>query len=51
MIHDYLWHTKIFKTKEKAQAWVDKYGHKCQWNQIFVNNAWGIEYRKLRRVY
>ena len=31
--------------------WIEKYGHKHQWVEVFVNNAYCIEYRKLRRVY
>lgn len=47
----YLWKIKIFKTREKANAWLEKNEHKIQWQEVFVNNAWAIEYRKLRRVY
>lgn len=46
-----MWQTKVFKTKEAMQKFLDKNGHKIQWQEIFVNNAYGIMYRKLRRVY
>jgi hypothetical protein len=46
-----MWETKIFKTKESFNKWVDTQGHKCQWVEIFINNAYGVDYRKLKRVY
>lgn len=45
-----MWMTKTFKTKAAFDAWVERNGHKMQWREIFVNNAWGVEYRKLRRI-
>ena len=46
-----MWQIKIFKTKQKMMAFIEKYGDKIQWDEIFVDNAYGIEYRKLRRIY
>ena len=46
-----MWETKNFKTKEAMNEFIEKNGHKIQWNEIFVNNSYAIEYRKLRRVY
>lgn len=46
-----MWKTRIFKKKETFQKWVEQQSHKYQWHEIFVNNAYGIEYRKLRRIY
>lgn len=46
-----MWDTKIFKTREAMQSWIEKNDHKMQWNEIFVNNAYGVEYRKLRVIY
>ena len=45
-----MWQTKIFKTKESMQKWLNKNSHKIQYQVIFVNNAYGIEYRKLHRI-
>jgi hypothetical protein len=44
------WQTKTFKTKEAMASFIERNGHRIQCNQIFINNGWGIEYRKLRRV-
>jgi hypothetical protein len=45
-----MWQTRIFKTLEALNKWVEANDHKCQWHQIFVNNAYGVEYRKLRII-
>ena len=46
-----MWKTKIFSTKEKMDAFINKNQGKIQYQEIFVNNGYGIEYRKLRKVY
>ena len=46
-----MWITKEFKTKEKMTSFIEKNKDKIQWHEIFINNAYGIEYRKLTRVY
>lgn len=46
-----MWQIKIFKTKEEMSKFIEKYHNKIQWVEVFVNNAYAIEYRKLRRIY
>lgn len=46
-----MWITKEFKTKEAMQRFLKKNDGKIQWIEIFVNNAYCIEYRKLRWIY
>jgi len=46
-----MWKTKIFKTKSTMEKFLCKHEGKIQWVEIFVNNAYGIEWRKLRQVY
>jgi hypothetical protein len=46
-----MWQVKTFKTREAMKAWLDRNSHKIQWVEVFVNNAYGVEYRKLRRIY
>lgn len=43
-----MWQVKTFKTKQAMQKFIAK--HKIQWHEIFVNNAYGIEYRPLRII-
>jgi hypothetical protein len=45
-----MWNTKAFKTKEAMQQWIERNDRKMQWVEIFVNNAYGVEYRKLRII-
>lgn len=46
-----MWKVKTFKTKQAMEKFLAKHEGKIQWVEIFINNAYGIEYRKLRRVY
>jgi hypothetical protein len=46
-----MWITRQFRTKQTMEKFLEKNGHKIQWREVFINNAYGIEYRKLRRVY
>lgn len=46
-----MWDIKTFKTRDAMLAYLDKHGHRIEYREIFVNNAYGITYRKLRRVY
>jgi hypothetical protein len=46
-----MWVTKEFKTKESMQKFIDKNNNKIQYEEIFVNNGYCIEYRKLKRIY
>ena len=46
-----MWEYKNFKTRESMNKFIEKNKNKIQWNEIFVNNSYAIEYRKLRRVY
>jgi len=42
-----MWRTKTFKTKKEMDRFIDVYGHRMEWQEIFINNGWGIEYRFL----
>lgn len=45
-----MWKIKIFKTKEAQQNWCASNKKKYQITQIFVNNGYGVEYKKLKRL-
>lgn len=45
-----MWNTKTFKTKQAMTEWLARNDSKVQWVEIFVNNAYGVEYRKLRVI-
>jgi hypothetical protein len=46
-----MWLYREFKTYELMKAWLAKHAAKIQWVEIFVNNRYAIEYRKIKRVY
>jgi hypothetical protein len=45
-----MWQVKKFKTNEAKNAWVEKNAHRIQWNEVFINNAYAVEYRALRII-
>ncbi len=47
----YGWNYKQFKSQDAMDNFIAKNEGKIQWVEIFVNNAYAIEYRKLRRIY
>jgi len=46
-----MWKIKTFKTLEGLNSWLSLNGNLVQWNEVFINNAYGVEYRPLRKVY
>lgn len=46
-----MWITKEFKSKEAMEKFISKNIMKIQYVEIFVNNGYCIEYRKLRKIY
>lgn len=46
-----MWKTKTFKTKEAMKSWLDKREGKIQFDQIFINNGYAVEWRPLRIAY
>ena len=47
----YGWKFKTFKTKEQMQKFISKNENKIQYREIFVNNEYAIEYKKLLKIY
>jgi hypothetical protein len=45
-----MWETKTFKTREAMRKWVTRHGHTHQWEEIFINNGYGVECRKLQPI-
>lgn len=44
------WRTKTFKTREEMEQWVSKNYLKYQMSEVFINNAYGIDYRPLIKL-
>ena len=45
-----MWITKVFKTLQQQNEWIEKNKHKYQIDILFVNNEYVIEYKKLKRI-
>ena len=45
-----MWKNKEFKTKELFNRWIEKNDSKMRWEEIYVNNAYGVTYRPLRVI-
>lgn len=46
-----MWIIRTFKTRENMNDFITKNEGKIQWIEIFINNGFCIEYRRLRKVY
>lgn len=42
-----MWETKKFKTRNAMLAWIAKNSHRYQWVELYVNNGYAIECKKL----
>lgn len=45
------WQLKTFKTKEKMIKFIQLNRNKIQYREIFANNEYAIEYKKLLKIY
>ena len=43
----YYWKIKTFKTYAALEKWIKANEHKHQIEIIYINNCYGVEYRKL----
>jgi len=46
-----MWQLRTFKTKELMQKFINKNKGKIQYQEVFINNGYAIEYKKLIRIY
>ena len=45
-----MWQVKTFKTEKSMMKLIKDNEHRLQCEIIFINNGYGVEYRKLRRI-
>lgn len=45
-----MWQIKKFKTQQAMAEWLAKRDGKIQFVEVFVENGWAVEWRKLRRI-
>ena len=46
-----MWQTKTFKTPQAQTDWIYRNSHRYQINIIFINNGYGVEYRKWKIIH
>ena len=46
-----MWQIKTFKTQESMHKWINAHIAHYRIVEVFINNGYAVEYRKLRRVY
>ncbi len=45
-----MWKIRTFKTRKAMLKWLASHEHSIQWREVFVNNAYGLEYRPIRFI-
>lgn len=45
-----MWEVRTFKTKEQLDNFIERNKNKIQYDIIFVNNGFGIEYKKIIKI-
>tara|TARA_R110000803_G_scaffold16816_5_gene46071 strand:+ start:307 stop:444 length:138 start_codon:yes stop_codon:yes gene_type:complete len=45
-----MWETIYFKTEYEATNFITKYNNKFQMELIFVQDGYGVEYKKLKQL-
>ena len=45
-----MWEIKEFKTRQEFEDFWNKNQNKYQMTEVFINNAYGIEYRPLIKI-
>jgi hypothetical protein len=45
-----MWTFRQFRSKENMNKFLTKNAKKIQYVEIFINNGYAIEYRKLKRI-
>jgi hypothetical protein len=46
-----MWQIKTFKTLAAQTAWIKKHESRYQIVILFIDNGYGVDYRKLRVIY
>lgn len=46
-----MWTVKIFKTRAQMATWIKRHGHHYQYEEIAVNNAYGLLVRRTRVIH
>jgi hypothetical protein len=44
-----MWTALEFNTFDQLQEWIDQFDGRTQWNEIFIKDGYGVEYKKLNQ--
>jgi hypothetical protein len=45
-----MWEIKKFKTAKARDKWIERHGSNYQFQEVFVNNAYALDVRKLAPI-
>jgi len=45
-----MWEVKEFQTREQMNSFIEKCRNRIQWEEVFIDNGYAIEYRHLRTL-
>lgn len=45
-----MWQIKTFKTRQAMDVWLIRRNGRIQWQEVFINNGFAVEYRHLHRI-
>lgn len=46
-----MWQIKTFKTKEQMDKWIEINKNHVQYQEVFINNGYAVDYRILKKVF
>ena len=46
-----MWTERLFKSYAAQEAWITKNEHRYAIDRLYINNGYGVTYKKLIRVY
>jgi len=46
-----MWILRTFRTKNAMTKFINLHAKNIQWVEVFINNGYAIEYRKLLKIY
>lgn len=45
-----MWRLKRFDTRQELEKFIEEHENDIQYTEILVNNGYGVEYRKLKKI-
>jgi hypothetical protein len=45
-----MWEVKTFKSRAAMNRWIEKNGSRYQYVEVYINNGWALDVRRLRII-